>query len=533
VTRIVADSTARRPRLVDAAIAAVLFAVALAVRLPFILRVGPAEGGGDEWYSAWRSWAVLIEHGVPGNYLHPALYYDLGAALFGGLGIWGRLTGQYGDRTDLLAAFVRDDVGFLQALELLSAVCGALTIVVTFLLGRRLFGRVAGFVAGAIVTFLPLHLLYSQAARVDALFVLGVAVFGYALAGVATSGCLRDSLWAGIALGLTVGANYPGLLLVVPYVWIHARRPDRSALRRAGAGLAAAAVAFLVVNPAALTEPQNVLAGFRFQSSMAFHAHPFREGYAPSYVWNVLVQQGWVFCAMAFAAVVWFAVRGPVVARVLAVTAAGYLAVFALLSTHFDRYVLPPLPWLAVLIGGLMLDLHARIRRPIMTGAGATLLVLAFVAQGAHASRERILVARPGAREDPRRDLQTWLLANARTGATVWIEGDVWPLLQATFADSGGTLQKEMQKGFLRAYPEFKSTVLKGERVERGANFSPSLVTDGVIQYALTCRGFVDYARASGAANQTAFYTALDRACRVVRSDVEGCWIAECPRRGG
>ena len=40
-----------------------LFVVAAMIRLPFVLQVGPNEGGGDEWYTAWRSWSVLFERG--------------------------------------------------------------------------------------------------------------------------------------------------------------------------------------------------------------------------------------------------------------------------------------------------------------------------------------------------------------------------------------------------------------------------------------------------------------------------------------
>src|SRR6267142_1241720 len=67
-----------------------LLAVALAVRLPFVLRVGPNEGGADEWYDAWRSWCVLFERGNPGNFLRPALFYDAGAALFSALYLVGK-----------------------------------------------------------------------------------------------------------------------------------------------------------------------------------------------------------------------------------------------------------------------------------------------------------------------------------------------------------------------------------------------------------------------------------------------------------
>src|SRR5947207_13377545 len=82
-----------------------VLAVALAVRLPFVLRVGPNEGGGDEWYAAWRSWCVLFERGNPDSFLHPALFYEAGAALFAFFYLVGKLSGAFHSTVDLLTDF--------------------------------------------------------------------------------------------------------------------------------------------------------------------------------------------------------------------------------------------------------------------------------------------------------------------------------------------------------------------------------------------------------------------------------------------
>ena len=81
-----------------------LLAVALAVRLPFVLRVGTTEGGADEWYAVWRAWSVLFERGNPGNFLRPALFYEAGAACFSGLYLVGRASGTFHSAVDLLTS---------------------------------------------------------------------------------------------------------------------------------------------------------------------------------------------------------------------------------------------------------------------------------------------------------------------------------------------------------------------------------------------------------------------------------------------
>src|SRR4051794_13908587 len=95
-----------------------LFALALAVRLPFVLRVGPNEGGGDEWYAVWHAWGVLFERGNPGNFLRPALFYEAGAALFSALFLVGKQSGAFHSAVDLLTDFVRHEAKYLQALQL-------------------------------------------------------------------------------------------------------------------------------------------------------------------------------------------------------------------------------------------------------------------------------------------------------------------------------------------------------------------------------------------------------------------------------
>jgi hypothetical protein len=100
--------------------------------------------------------------------------------------------------------------------------------------------------------------------------------------------------------------------------------------------------------------------------------------------------------------------------------------------------------------------------------------------------------------------------------------------LQATFADPGGRLQQRLQEAFRLAYPGFDARVLKGEMVERVANFDARLVTEKRIDLALTCDHNVRYVQGSAPelAPQRAFYAALaEHGTR--RFEAMGCWIAE------
>jgi Dolichyl-phosphate-mannose-protein mannosyltransferase len=510
-----------------------LFAVALAVRLPLVLRVGPTEGGADEWYAAWRAWCVLFERGNPGNFLRPALFYEAGAALFSALYLIGKQSGAFHSTVDLLTDFVRHEATYLQALQVLAAVFGALTVPVVFELGRRVSGWRAGAIAAGILAILPLHVEYSQRIRVDSLCALLTALSALALHGLVTRGRRRDFVFAGAMIGLATGANYPAALLGVAYlaaaILARRRSPSSGFVRPFVEGAVAAVVAFVLTNPYLVLTPAAAWDGFTFQLSFAVKQHPYTEGMPRWFYLDLLRDQGVPFAILAACSGVWLTVRGHGFRRILGLFPWLFIGTFIAVSTQRDRYILIAMPWLCAAIGVFSVDASSAVpfARHRTTVATASLLVVALVAAGLW-RRTVPLVLVGDAEENPRWIMQRWLIQHAPAGGTVWLESDVLPLLQATFADSGGELQVRVKQAFLKAHPDFHVRILKGELVERTANFDSALITEKRVNLALTCDRNVRYVQGSGPefASQRAFYAALaERGTR--RFEARGCWIAE------
>lgn len=498
-----------------------LLAIALAVRLPFVLRVGPNEGGGDEWYAAWRSWCVLFERGNPGNFLHPALFYEAGAALFGALSLGFHST------ADVLTDFVLHEAKYLQALQLLAAFFGALTVPVVFELGRRVSGWRAGVVAAGILAVLPLHVEYSQRVRVDSLCVLLTAVSAVTLHGLAERGRTRDFVLSGVAIGLATGANYPAAFLGVAYLGAALVAPRRSAfVRSLVLGVVAAATAFALTNPYMIRTPRAAWEGFFFQLALAVKQHPYNENVSRWFYLRVLRDQSVVFALLAACSGAWLTVYGRGFRRILGLFPWLFVGTFIAASNQEDRYILIAMPWLCAAIGVFLVDASStaqRIRIPIVAGSLILVAVMTFGLWRRAAPR----VLADEAEESPRWVMQRWLIEHAPAGGTVWLESDILPLLQATFADPGGDLQLLVQRAFLQAYPGFRVRILKGERVERTANYDPALVIEKRIDLALTCERNVRYVDgAPEFAAQRAFYAALEKRGRR-RFEAMGCWIAE------
>jgi hypothetical protein len=510
-----------------------LFAVALAVRLPFVLRVGPTEGGADEWYAVWHAWCVLFERGNPGNFLRPALFYDAGAALFSALYLVGKQSGALHSTVDLLGDFVRDEAKYLRALQLLAAVFGALTVPVVFELGRRVGGWCAGAIAAGMLAILPLHVDYSQRVRVDALCALLTAVSALALHQLAERGRHRDFVVAGATIGLATAANYPAALLGVAYLAaaMLARRrcTSQTFVVPFVAGVAAALATFALTNPYVFLTPAAAWDGFKFQLGFAVRQHPFTADTAWWFYLDLLRDQSLAFAILAACSGLWLAVGGHGFRRMLGLFPWMFIGTFMAISTQADRYILIMMPWVCAAVGVFLVDVSSATafagRRWML--ATASLLVVALVMSGLWKRAAPLVVVSPAA-ENTRWVMQRWLIEHAPAGGTVWVEPDVLPLLQVTFADSGGDLQALVRRAFVKVHPDFDARILKGEVVERTANFDAALITEKRIDLAVACDRSVRSVQGSVPefAAQRAFYAALaERGTR--RFGAGDCWIAE------
>jgi 4-amino-4-deoxy-L-arabinose transferase-like glycosyltransferase len=220
---------------------------------------------------------------------------------------------------------------------------GLAAVALTWWLGRRAYGTVAAAVAAAVVAVDATHVAYSRMAVTDAALT--------ALVALSLGLLVTDRLeLAGLAAGLAAGAKYPGVFLIAPLLVVGWRRWRRLAV---AGGLAVAA--FLATSPFIL-------------------AHPGRAWDDASRVQR-LAREGWLgfendhFALVAFVERLWHGM-GPalIVAGVGLVLAllrrtradlvlcsfcVVYFADLLTLSTHFDRYVLPLVPALAVLAGSM------------------------------------------------------------------------------------------------------------------------------------------------------------------------------------
>lgn len=313
-------SIGRSLRAAEIAPLAVVVALAAALRI-----VGSASGlplpllNPDEVNIVPRAWEIVHGGGLdPGWYDYPSLLFLVLAPTQIGL----------------------DDPSY-GAARVGAVLRGIGGVGAAWWLGRVAYGRAAALTGAVGIAVATTHVAYSRMAVTDVLLTLAVTV----TLALLVSGRLE---WAGAVAGLAASAKYPGAMLVAPLVVASVGQWQR--LVRA---LGLAAVAFVATSPFVVVHAGAAWNDFdRVQS---------------------LAQDGWLgfeddpATPVAFADRTWDAVGplalvallGLVVAlrrrdrsdRILLAFALVYAASLLPVAAHFDRYVLPLVPLLAVLAG--------------------------------------------------------------------------------------------------------------------------------------------------------------------------------------
>jgi YYY domain-containing protein len=334
----------------------------------------------------------------------------------------------------------------------ISAVFDVLGILVLYLIGARLFGKWAGVLAAALITFSVLHIGYSHFLATDIMLAALLVVTFSFLVKASQEGKLRHFAFAGIFFGLTMSTKVSAAPFAIGFVgaawlWASAQWSDRAqqgrtltrALGLFIAAMAIAAAVFIVTQPYGVIDYKKFAADVSEQGEMVrrIRDYPYTRQYVdtPAYlyqikqlvVWGMGIPAGLLMMAgfaFSFLAAVWK--RRPVhillVAWVLP-----YFIINGAFDVKFMRYMLPVTPFLALMASAFAAWLvrHARMRawRRIAPRAvyAALALIMAFTVFYAFA------YSRIYSKPHPAEATSQWILKNVPKGSTLarehWEEG--------------------------------------------------------------------------------------------------------------
>lgn len=373
---------------------AALFGLALALRCRALEWGLPYVEHPDE--PAVLETAVrMVQEGDanPGKFLYPSLHYYMLAAVVRAHAARGVARGLYASIGDLPAKTYL----YTTAPELyvwgraLTAVLGALTVPLLYLLGRRMFDWRVGLLAALALALSAYHVQHSHFITTDVPTGVWVTLLLLGAWSVATTGHWRAYLLAGVATGLAAGTKYnagviglaPGVAaaLYVLAAWREGKRSNvwRLAAVHGGRLLAAGALALLVF---LLTTPFAILDFTAFRRDMLINAQHYASGSHGDFIgrWRLdgylafFWRDGltWPAALLLLAGLPLLAHRAP---RQLAVLGVAVLAGGGLLLTqavNFNRNTLPLFPPLFLLAAAATIALAEALGGLLGRGAGVS-----------------------------------------------------------------------------------------------------------------------------------------------------------------
>ena len=252
----------------------------------------------------------------------------------------------------------------------LNIICALLTVVVAFLIGRRLLGWRLGLLAALTLAVLPLHVLHSDYATVDVPQTLFIALCLLFAVKIGSRPRTSDYLWAGLFAGLAASVKYSGALVIIAPLISHlaATREDEHDVPL----LSWQPVAMLILMAAgfAATSPYTFLDWANAKRDITFEMQHMRVGEEPA---RAADPNGFLFhglgltlatCGATLVAMI--GVIGLIVKRVwrpalgLLVFALAWFVVISVSNVRYGRYEVPLTPVLAVLVAAAPMALYRR-----------------------------------------------------------------------------------------------------------------------------------------------------------------------------
>jgi YYY domain-containing protein len=298
--------------------------------------------------------------------------------------------------------------GVVHAGRFLSALAGALTVLLVAAVGRRLYGQKAGLLAGLLLALAVLHVQTSHFASTDVTLTLFVLLALAASGRLASRGRGRDALLAGALTGFAIATKVSAapLLLPLAVAAFLACRPARAwrkgALLLTVAGLAASA-AFFLGEPYALLDFQAFWRSVSEQGAMVRHAGllPYTNQYigVPNFLYEAREIVLWGLGPFFGLAALWAAGRRLARFRTLSPAEwvfASFFVPYVLLTCTFEvkfpRYLLPVYPLLALWAAAWLTEKaeHGRagrlLRVVVVGGTAAWALAFASIYTRPHSS---------------------------------------------------------------------------------------------------------------------------------------------------
>jgi len=287
-----------------------------------------------------------------------------------------------------------------RAAMVVTALLGVLSVCCIYGLARDLAGRPTAIVAALVWVVQGMFVWEATGGFVELVLAGFVALAAWHLVSLHRTGHAQDALWAGLAAGAAAGTKYHGLLFIPVFallavLLVHRRRALAFGLFAAGACVA---LPWYVRNWVVTGDPlypfaAGIFGGKYLDAGARYDLNQSLVGYGLPGIWRLpffplefvlhtdRYERGYSFSPALFLVPPIGVVLGGRPARLLGVGILAYLVVWWETLHQVTRYLLPVLPFAAVLTGIAAIALWERGRRArLYLGAVAVITILPFLA---------------------------------------------------------------------------------------------------------------------------------------------------------
>jgi 4-amino-4-deoxy-L-arabinose transferase-like glycosyltransferase len=328
---------------------------------------------------------------------------------------------------DFHTLYYQDPTLFYLSGRIENAIFGAAIVLVTYLIGKRLFNYQIGIVAALIVAVAPAHVEISRLVRTDIQMGLLVLLGFWHCMGIMETGKGKHYLLAGLFTGIGIAAKYPAAVLGLTILVAHfSRKPFRlTAWRNLILCGGAALVGMFVTAPFLFLDAQAAFQEFLYQNR-GTHLGATGEGFFLNLLWYIrqafipnFTHWGTAIMGVGLAACLLSKDR---YLRLLVVFPVTFLLVISTLNLRWTRWIIPVMPYFALMLAYAIVNLPLAWQNrfsPRWINGGRILVIASVLTPltGISALRGIALSSK-----DTRMVAGEWMLANLPADSRVMVE---------------------------------------------------------------------------------------------------------------
>lgn len=252
--------------------------------------------------------------------------------------------------------------GFYFAGRLMTALLGALTVPLVYVLAKRMFGTKAGMISAVLLTLSLLHVVHSHYVTTDvplAFFITLSLLFSYL---ALEKNEPRYTVLAGLSAGLATSTKYPGMIAFLPVLLVQFFTVEKRNWgllgQRLGLGVGTFLAGFFLGTPYAFLELNTFL---RSLGAVLGHYSATQPGFEGRWtgIWylsQMLTSADVLVIAISLGGVAWALFRHTRRDLLLLSFVIPYYLLVSIWRIRFERNVVALLPFLAILGGRFLVE---------------------------------------------------------------------------------------------------------------------------------------------------------------------------------